>query len=318
MLDALTLDQIRTFVTIADSGSFRSAARKLSRVQSGVSVAIANLEAALGVELFDRSGHRPVLTAQGRVLLGNARDIILRVDVLRAEARGFASGVETELAISVDTLYPMQDIACAISRMRDDFPAVAIQVWAEAMGGPLDALRKKRCALAIMVGEEFRDPRIRFEPLTSVRQVAVVASTHPLASCRAGRPLEAMDVADHFQIVLTDPSDISAGRDFGVVSARTCRVNTQDTKYDLILGGAGWGRLPYWRVERDLEQGRLARLDVSALGRDGEMTSSAYLAHRRDEALGPAARTLSDLLTGANGNAIATRSEQGADDTACA
>ncbi|QOG07211.1 LysR family transcriptional regulator [Aureimonas sp. OT7] len=298
MLDALTLDQLRTFVTIADSGSFRSAARTLSRVQSGVSVAIANLETTLGLELFDRSGHRPVLTAQGRVLLGNARDIILRVDVLRAQARGFAHGVETELAISVDTLYPMREVARAISRMRDDFPAVAMRVWAEPLGGPLDALRKRRCALAVMVGEDFRDPRIKFEPLLSIRQVAVVASTHPLALSKAGQPMELMDVADHLQIVLSDPSDLSAGQDFGVVSPKTCRVNTQDTKHNLILGGAGWGRLPYWLVRRDLEQGTLVHLNVSALGREGEATSSAYLAHRRDEALGPAAQTLSDLLIG--------------------
>lgn len=296
MLDALTLDQIRTFVTIADSGSFRSAAQKLSRVQSGVSATVANLEAALGVELFDRSGYKPVLTPQGQVLLGNARDIILRVDVLRAQARGFAHGVETELAISVDTLFPMQEVARAISRMRLEYPAVAVRVWSEAMGGPLDALRKSRCALAVMVGDDFRDPRIRFEPLTSISQVAVVASSHPLALRHAGHPLELMDVADHLQIVLTDPSDISAGRDFGVVSSQTCRVNTQNTKHHLILGGAGWGRLPHWLVERDLEQGRLVRLNVSAMGRNGEVTSSAYVAHRRDEALGPAAQKLADLL----------------------
>lgn len=296
MLDALTLDQIRTFVTIADSGSFRSAAQKLSRVQSGVSATIANLEAALGVELFDRSGYRPVLTPQGQVLLGNARDIILRVDALRAQARGFAHGVETELAISVDTLFPMQEVARAISRMRHDYPAVAVRVWSEAMGGPLDALRKSRSALAVMVGEDFRDPRIKFEPLISISQVAVVASSHPLALRHVGHPLELMDVADHLQIVLTDPSDISAGRDFGVVSSQTCRVNTQDAKHNLILGGAGWGRLPYWLVERDLEQGTLVRLNVSAMGRNGEVTSSAYVAHRRDEALGPAAQKLADLL----------------------
>ncbi|MEO9338794.1 LysR family transcriptional regulator [Mesorhizobium sp. SB112] len=297
MLDTLTLDQIRTFVTIADSGSFRAAARKLSRVQSGVSVAIANLETTLGVALFDRSGHRPVLTPQGHVLLGNARDIILRVDVLRAQARGFADGVETELGISVDTLFPMPEVARAISQMRHDFPAVAIRVWAEPMGGPLEALRENRCTLAVMVGEDFRDRRIRFEPLVSINQFAVVSAAHPLAQCHTDHPLELMDIADHLQIVLSDPSDLSAGRDFGVVSSQTCRVNTQDTKHNLILGGAGWGRLPHWVVERDLEQGKLVRLNLSAMGRNGEVTSSAYVAHRRDEALGPAARQLvNDLI----------------------
>lgn len=296
MLDALTLDQMRTFVTIADSGSFRAAAKRLSRVQSGVSVAIANLEVQLGVELFDRSGHRPVLTPQGQVLLGNARDIIVRVDLLRAKARGFADGVETELGVAVDTLYPLQQVGRAISQMRQHFPAVSIRVLVEPLGGPLEALRQKRCQLSVMVGEDFRDPRIKFDALTSITQVAVVAAMHPLAKGKAGRPLDALDLSDHLQIVLSDPSPISEGRDFGVISPQTCRVNTQDAKHNLILGGVGWGRLPFWLVERELEQGQLVRLNVPALGRNGEVTSEAYVAHRRDEAMGPATRQLTDIL----------------------
>src|SRR5690606_14111300 len=110
MLDALTLDQMRTFVTVADAGRFRAAASKLYRVQSGVSVAIGNLEAQLGVLLFDRSGHRPVLTAEGKVLLGNARDVLLRVDAMRAKARGLGDGLELELPLAVDTLFPIQQV----------------------------------------------------------------------------------------------------------------------------------------------------------------------------------------------------------------
>lgn len=49
MLDALTLDQMRIFVAIAETGSFRAAAARLSRVQSALSHAVANLEAELGV-----------------------------------------------------------------------------------------------------------------------------------------------------------------------------------------------------------------------------------------------------------------------------
>ncbi len=58
MLDALTLDQMRIFVTVAEAGSFRAAATRLARAQSAISHAIANLEVQLGLSLFDRSGHR--------------------------------------------------------------------------------------------------------------------------------------------------------------------------------------------------------------------------------------------------------------------
>lgn len=296
MLDALTLDQMRTFVTVVDSGSFRAAAIKLYRVQSGVSVAIGNLEAQLGVLLFDRSGHRPVLTPEGRVLLSNARDILLRVDALRAKARGLGEGLELELPICVDTLFPIQQVGLAITRVRATYPSVTFRVAIEPLGGPLLALKEKRCTLAIMVGEDFRDPRITFEALCSVAQVAVVAAEHPLARQDISHNIGVMDLADHLQVVLSDPSEVSKGRDFGVLSPQTCRVSTQDAKHGLILAGVGWGRLPLWLVARDLSEGRLVRLETSSLGRKGEIVSEAYLAHRLDEPMGPAARKLAEVL----------------------
>jgi DNA-binding transcriptional LysR family regulator len=66
MLDALNLDQMRVLAAVAETGSFRAAAARLSRVQSAVSHAIATLEGQLGVALVDRSGHRPALTPDGR------------------------------------------------------------------------------------------------------------------------------------------------------------------------------------------------------------------------------------------------------------
>ncbi|MBB2971772.1 LysR family transcriptional regulator [Mesorhizobium sp. RMAD-H1] len=296
MLDALTLDQIRTFVTVAESGSFRSGAVRLSRVQSAVSHAIANLEAELGITLFDRSGHRPALTAEGKALLANARDILLRVDAMRARARGLGEGVERELSLVVDTLYPIDEIGAALRQMRAEYPSVSVRLAVEPLGGPIAALIEKRSTLAIVVGENFRDPRIVQEALSSVAQVAVVAAQHPLAMQLHGESIGLPDLADHLQIVLTDPTPLSEGRDFGVLSTQTCRVGNQETKHALILAGLGWGRLPLWLVERDLREGLLVRLDTKALGRRSQVTSEAYLAHRLDEPLGPAAQAFRRAL----------------------
>jgi hypothetical protein len=59
MLDGVTLDQLRTFIAAVDEGSFSAAGRKLRRAQSVVSQTLANLEAQLGVKLFDRSARYP-------------------------------------------------------------------------------------------------------------------------------------------------------------------------------------------------------------------------------------------------------------------
>jgi len=62
MLDNVSLDQLRVFVAATDVGSFSAAARRLGRAQSAISQAIAGLESALGVQLFDRTERLPKLT----------------------------------------------------------------------------------------------------------------------------------------------------------------------------------------------------------------------------------------------------------------
>lgn len=296
MLDVLTLDQLRIFVTVADSGSFRSGAARLSRVQSAISHAIANLEAELGVTLFDRSGHRPVLTVEGRTLLANARDILLRIDTMRARARGLGEGVEAELSLTVDTLFPIGTVGRALAEMREKFPGVSIHLALEPLGGPPTALIEKRSKLSILVGESFRDPKIALEAICAVKQVAVVSPEHPLGQWQRSEKVGLADLADHLQIVLTDPSTLSEGQSFGVLSPLTCRVSSQDAKHAMIAAGLGWGRLPLWQVESDLRHGRLVRLASGALGRDSEIQSEAYLAYRIDAPPGPAAEAFRQAL----------------------
>ena len=76
MIGNLSLDQLRVLVAIADAGSFSAAGRRIGRAQSAISQAVAGLEATQGVQLFDRSGHRPQLTEIGRLLVDQARMVL--------------------------------------------------------------------------------------------------------------------------------------------------------------------------------------------------------------------------------------------------
>jgi DNA-binding transcriptional LysR family regulator len=75
MLDSVSLDHLRMFIAAADEGSFSAGGRRLRRAQSVISQTLANLEAQLGVKLFDRSSRSPVLTGQGLALLAEARAV---------------------------------------------------------------------------------------------------------------------------------------------------------------------------------------------------------------------------------------------------
>ncbi|WP_196758540.1 LysR substrate-binding domain-containing protein, partial [Streptobacillus moniliformis] len=117
-------------------------------------------------------------------------------------------------------------------------------------------------------------PRLALDAICSVQIIAVASASHPLA--RRGHKSVA-DLADHLQIVLSDPTPLSEGRNFGVLSPQICRVSNQDTKHAMIMAGLGWGRLPIWQVARDLSERRLVRVETGALGRNASLAMEAYL-----------------------------------------
>jgi DNA-binding transcriptional LysR family regulator len=297
MLDGVTLDQMRVFVTVADTGSFRAAADRLSRVQSAISHAIANLEAQLKVELFDRSGHRPQLTPAGASLLADIRTLLIKVDAVRARARGLGQGVELEITVALDPQFPLPVLGRALNALCKSYPSVAFRILSTPLGASFEALLERECDLAI-TGIDLINPAIELETLMTVRRAAVAAARHPLARA-VDAPLSTTTLADHIQVVGEDPSALTGKRDYGVVSPSRWRVADNVTKKTLILSGIGWGSLPIWMIERELRDGDLVRLPVAAFAEGGGSTLQMYLAHRVDRPLGPAGAALRDALLAA-------------------
>src|SRR5438552_16214173 len=135
MLDGMTLDQLRTFIAAVDEGSFSAAGRKLRRAQSVVSQTLLNLEAQIGVKLFDRSGRYPQLTDEGRSLLADARSVAEDIDGFKARARAMREGLEPEIAAVVDVMYPMAGLTRAAVHSRKVYPHTPLRLYVEALGG---------------------------------------------------------------------------------------------------------------------------------------------------------------------------------------
>jgi DNA-binding transcriptional LysR family regulator len=296
MLDALTLDQMRVLVAIADHGSFRAAAIHLSRAQSSISHAIASIEDGLGIIIFNRSSRKPAFTREGEAVLADARAVLMKVSLMKARAHGMSSGAETELSIAIDAQFPQAIAARALARLGEAFPTLAVNLISTSLGGPLQAVAEGHCAMAI-AGDSVALSGVTLEALIYVVRAAVVAPGHPLASAaqlHAALPLE--QVTDHAQAVVGDPSSLTTGKNFHVLSPRIWRVNDNANKRALILAGACWGSLPLWMVEEDLAAGRLMRLPILEFGPRGETTIRLFLAHHSERPLGHAAARLRELL----------------------
>jgi DNA-binding transcriptional LysR family regulator len=133
-MDSLTLDQIQILLTVVDQGSFSKAAKKLNRAQSAVTYGIQKLEAQIGIPLFDRTAYRPALTEAGRTLLLRARRIAEETNAFRDAARSLASGLEAELTIVLDSMFPMPPVVAALRAFTERFPTVPPRVYVQPLG----------------------------------------------------------------------------------------------------------------------------------------------------------------------------------------
>jgi len=268
MLDAVSLDQLRTFIAAVDEGSFSAASRKLLRAQSVVSEAIGNLEQQIGVQLFDRSGRYPKLTPAGSAILGDARSIIAGVDLLKARAKGMSAGLEPELSVVVDVFYPIDAITQVAKEFRQHYPGVPLRIYVEALGGAIQPIFDGRCSIGIVGSLPVIPDTLTNERLPGIAFFMVAAHDHPLSSYK-GKMIPKEVLAKHTQIVLTDRSDLSSGREFGVMSPATWRLADLFAKHHFLLNGLGWGGMPLHVVRKDLEEGRLSVLPIEEVPPDG-------------------------------------------------
>ena len=286
MLDGVTLDQLRTFIAAVDQGSFSAAGRKLRRAQSVVSQSLANLEAQLGVRLFDRSERYPKLTDQGRSLLVDARSVADAIDGFKARARAMHEGLEPELSASIDVMYPMARLTKAASYSRNTFPHTALRLYVEALGGVIKPVLDGTCHIGVIGSLPLVPDELQEEPLLDVPFVTVVAATHPLAASRGVVSKSALQ--KHVQLVLTDRTTLSQGREYSVLSALTWRLADLGAKHAFLREGLGWGHMPLHIVQADLDAGALVKIRVADVPRN--LVMPMKVVYRKDAPPGPAAR----------------------------
>src|SRR5216684_2807573 len=202
MLDAVSLDQLRTFIAAVDEGSFSAASRKLLRSQSVVSETISKLEDQIGVQLFDRSGRYPKLTPAGSAVLGDARSIITGVDLLKSRAKGMSAGLEPELSVVIDVFYPIDAITQVAKEFRQKYPGVALRIYVEALGGAIQPILDGRCSIGVIGSLPVIPDTLAYERLPGIVFLMVAARDHALTSYRGKIPKEVL--GKHTQIVLTD------------------------------------------------------------------------------------------------------------------
>src|SRR3984957_2589204 len=292
MLDGVSLDQLRTFIAAADEGSFSAAGRRLRRAQSVVSQTLANLEGQLGVKLFDRSGHRPVMTDQGRALLADARAVAGDVDLLKARAKSLAGGLEPELSLAVDVMFPDATLTNAVAAFQKEFPATLLRFDMES-SAVIEPVLDGRCAIGIVGSWALAPPQLTHEPLLTVSAHTVVAAQHPLATHRGKIPLTTL--AEHIRITHIDLSDISGTFESLLEIPQVWRLSHLGAKLAFLRAGFGFGGMPLHAIEADLASGALVEITTDEAPPGGRLIEM-WAVYRTDSPPGPAGRWFIERL----------------------
>jgi DNA-binding transcriptional LysR family regulator len=292
MLDGVSTDQLRTFIAAADEGSFSAAGRKLRRAQSVVSQTLATLETQIGVLLFDRTRRYPQLTEQGIALLAEARLVISSMDGFKAKARSIAEGLEPELSVSVDVMYPMSSLTVAVGAFREAFPHTPLRLHVEALGAVVQPVLEGVCRLGIIGSLPEAPDALNVERLLDVPMVTVTSPTYPLALLK--RVVRLRELQQHVQLVLSDRSKLTEGKNFSVFSPLTWRLADLGAKHAFLRAGFGWGHMPLAMVEADLKSGALVQIRLENIQPQMLMPMSAV--YLKASPPGPAGRWFLDRL----------------------
>lgn len=259
----LSLDALQVLDAIERRGSFAAAAEELHRTTSTLSYTVRKMEDDLGIVVFDRSGHRAVLTEAGRLLLDEGRAVLDAAVAVERRVRSVGRGWEAELVIAANELVPTAELLAAVRDFYEAGHPTRIRLLSEVLGGVWEALVSRRADLAITEVGSAGAMGIAHRPLGAVSFVFAVAPGHPLA--HEPQPVRMAAIRRHRVVVAADTSRSATPRSSGITSAAdVLTVASLHAKVQAQIAGLGVGFLPATLAAEALADGRLVALRVAS------------------------------------------------------
>lgn len=280
----LNLDNLLVIDAIERHGSFAAAAEALHRVPSALTYNVQKLEQDLSVQLFDRSGHRAVLTPAGVELLREGRHLLHAATELENRVKRVAAGVETELRIAVSDLISWEVLYAALEEFYAQAFGTRLRIITEVYGGCWDALVNGRADLVI--GAPNEGPAgggYVTHPMGRVEFVFAIAPQHPLAAY--AEPLQAADIMQFRAVTAADSSRHLPARTSGLLNGQdVLTVPNMAAKLIAHQLGLGVGYLPRQIALREAADGRLVIKSVAEPKPESQFFM-AWLSHHQGPAL---------------------------------
>jgi DNA-binding transcriptional LysR family regulator len=246
---------------VVETGNFARAAETLGLTPSGISRAVARLEARVGVRLFDRTPRAVTLTDEGRRFHAQVAPLLAGLEEAAYEAAGTAHAIRGRLRVNVDPWFARLVLAPRLSEFLTAHSNLSIEVVV-------------RDALGDLVSEGF-DIAVRFgEPEPSgliarkLLETRIITCAAPAYLARCGQPQHPRDLVRHECLLFRDPV---TGRPFGWEFHRAAEivevevtgrlvVNDLATKLTACAAGHGIAQTIEFGLDALLRSGELIQI----------------------------------------------------------
>ncbi|ETX12279.1 LysR family transcriptional regulator [Marinomonas ushuaiensis DSM 15871] len=269
----MKLDQLRAFIAVVETGSFRSAADAIHKTQPGISAAVKTLEAQYGILLFDRDSYRPTLTAEGHAFFQQSKKLISQAQQLENLGHDLAKGIEAPLHLCLSQMGVNDNGMVRIKAFQTQYPETSLDITTDHLHGVQEALTKNKCDVAI--GPRYGlDDRHAFVELYRINMITVVSpdvlaflnndQTCSLKNNVSGAKIKQQQLYSLPQILVSNTAVNSAenGHRYTLPTGRRWYVNDFQTKKTMLLHGLGWARMPKHIIGSELENGQLIPIEV--------------------------------------------------------
>lgn len=257
---------VRHFLAAYDAGTFAAAAERLNLSPQAVSKSVMRLEAALGVKLFEREGRHIRPTTYAELYVPHARTIAAETDKFRAELGDLLGGRKGRLRVGVGPSAAADVLARAVLGLAEDRPGITMQILAGLQASMAEDLMLGKLDLFVALRQEDRPHQlIHEETLGMMRYCVVAGAKHPLAA--AGRidfdRLRGSGWILGANIGVVESSIEASFLGAGLAPPQPT-METTSVLFTLAMldGGQHLTILPEMLVRRDLQSGRLVRIEV--------------------------------------------------------
>ena len=284
--------QLRSFVAVADCGSFTQAAAQLYTSQPTISAHIRQLEEELQQRLFLRTTKSLSITPHGRELYDYAVQVLSLQDRLLA---GWRQG-EHVVSLGVSTIPSAYLLPSLLARFRELHPDVTFDIQQSDSSGVLHALRTGRFDLGL-TGMTAPDDDLVFTPFYQDAMVLIAPNTPEFSAAMAQHvPLAAL-LQSHPLLLRENGSGSQRSADDFLRAAGlktdalhvAARLNDQESIKNLVAAGLGLAIVSAVSVARERDRGDLLLFPLADAAR------SFYIVTRRHDFLSPAARQFFDF-----------------------